>query len=247
MSILRTTLQEELPRVQQWPSWFDPATGQVRGVSDSYPGVALESGAVSDGREQADRFVPSGSNWDWNFEWPSWLQSFFGWWSDLLASWGLNGWMILLLLFAVAFLIVIFVILARTDWGRNVLARNSVAKRRRKPVSKEELPFELEAANLSVDGLWQQAVKAKQQGDYRRALMFLYSYLLIELDAQQLIRLSRGKTNRDYGRELKGILTVYPCFLATMDAFERVFFGRLPLPSEQVEELFSQVGRLELK
>ncbi len=247
MSAVRTSIQDELPSVQQWPTWFDPATGQVRGVGESYPGAELESGAVSAGRNQAEIFVPSGNNWDWNFEWPEWLQNFFGWWSDLLAAWGLNGWIVLLVLFAVVFLIVIFVILARTDWGRNVLARNSAATRRLKPVSKEELPFELEAANLSVDGLWQQALKAKQQGDFRRALMFLYSYLLIELDAKQLIRLSRGKTNRDYGRELNGILTVYPCFVATMDAFERVFFGRFQLPSEQVEELFSQVGRLELK
>ncbi|MDP1562689.1 MAG: hypothetical protein Q8M16_15035 [Pirellulaceae bacterium] len=238
---------DELPPISQWPSWVDPKTGQVRGVSDSYPGVQLESGTVSAGRDQADMMVQSANNWDWSFEWPEWIQNFFSWWGNLLAAFGLNGWMVLLLLLAVAFLIVIFVILARTDWGRSLIARNDRATRRRKAVAKEELPFELEAANLTVDGLWQHATKAKQQGDFRRALMFLYSYLLIELDAHQMIRLSRGKTNRDYGRELTGILSVYPCFVATMDAFERVFFGRFQLESEQVEELFSQVGRLELK
>lgn len=238
---------DELLPVSQWPSWVDPATGQVRGVSDSYPGVQLETGAVSAGRNQADLQVQSGNNWDWSFEWPEWIQNFFAWWGDLLATFGLNGWIVLLVLLAVVFLIVIFVILARTEWGRGLIARNDRATRRRNAVAKEELPFELEAANLSVDGLWQHATRAKQQGDFRLALMFLYSYLLIELDAHQMIRLSRGKTNRDYGRELAGILSVYPCFVATMDAFERVFFGRFQLESEQVEELFSQVGRLELK
>lgn len=238
---------DELPPISQWPSWVDPETGRVRGVSDSYPGVQLETGAVSAVRDQADLQVQSGNNWDWSFEWPEWIQNFFSWWGELLATFGLNGWIVLLVLLAVVFLIVIFVILARTEWGRSLIARNDRATRRRKAVAKEELPFELEAANLSVDGLWQHATRAKQQGDFRRALMFLYSYLLIELDANQMIRLSRGKTNRDYGRELTGILSVYPCFVATMDAFERVFFGRFQLESEQVEELFSQVGRLELK
>jgi hypothetical protein len=78
-------------------------------------------------------------------------------------------------------------------------------------------------------------------------MMFLYSFLLIELDAHQLIRLSRGKTNRDYSRELRGAVAIYPCFAATMEAFERVFFGRYNLENQQIDDLFSQVGRLELK
>lgn len=238
---------DELPSLQQWPSWVDPKTGNVRDISQSYPGVQLETGSASADRAQADLVVSSGNSSNWNFEWPEWLLNFFSWVGDFFSIWGLNGWIVLLLVLGIIFLAVIFYLLARTDWGRGITARSQRTARRRKAVAKEELPFELEVAHLSVDGLWQQATKAKQQGDFRHALMFLYSYLLVELDAHQLIRLSRGKTNRDYGRELNGATSIHSCFMSTMEAFERVFFGRVHLESEQVDELFNQVGRLELK
>lgn len=237
---------DDHPPLDSWPSWVSPNTGNVRGVSDSYPGARFESATVSGGREQADALVQSsGSNWKW--EWPEWITSFFTWFGDFFSLWGMSGWVVVLVLLGIVFLVIIFVILARTDWGRNAVAGKQSSVRKRKAVAKEELPFELEAMNLNMDRLLQHATTAKKQGDYRRALMFLYSYLLVELDAHQLIRLSRGKTNRDYGRELHGIPVVYGCFLATMEAFERVFFGRVELESAQVEELFSQVVRLELK
>lgn len=232
--------------IEQLPTWLNPETGRVRSIADRYPGVELESGTATSGRDDAAIVEASNWNWDW-LQWPTWLTDFFGWVGNLFSGMGGWGWIILLLIIAISFLAVVFYLLARTDWGRNVLARRDQKKRARKAISKEELPFELEAASLTVDGLWQQALRAKQQGDYRKAMMYLYSFLLIELDAHQLIRLSRGKTNRDYSRELRGALAVYPCFLATMEAFERVFFGRYSLAEQQIDDLFGQVGRLELK
>lgn len=235
-------------KIEQLPTWLDPETGRVRSIADRYPGVELESGTTTDGRDEAAAFEKS--NWELDldkWQWPTWLTDFFGWLGDLIGGLGGWGWGVLLLIFAITFLAIVFYLLARTNWGRSILARRDQKQRRRKAITKEELPFELEAASLTVDGLWQQALRAKQQGDYRKAMMFLYSFLLIELDAHHLIRLSRGKTNRDYSRELRGTLAVYPCFLATMEAFERVFFGRYTLAEQQIDDLFGQVGRLELK
>ncbi|MBL8889094.1 MAG: hypothetical protein JNL67_03890 [Planctomycetaceae bacterium] len=233
-------------KIEQVPTWLDPETGRVRSITERYPGVELESGTSTAGRDDAAILEQTNWNWDW-LQWPSWLTDFFGWFVGWFRSLNGFGWGLLLLVIAVVFLAIVFYILARTDWGRSVLSRHDQKQRRRKAVSKEELPFELEAASLTVDGLWQQALRAKQQGDFRRAMMYLYSFLLIELDAHQLIRLARGKTNRDYSRELRDAWAVYPCFQATMEAFERVFFGRYTLPEQQVDDLFGQVGRLELK
>jgi hypothetical protein len=240
-------LGQSPPPVQQWPRWVEPSTGQVRSVGDSHPGVQLQSGAVSEGRFAAEP-APAANSGTWDFSGLQWIVDWFGdlfsWVQNALA----NGWGLYLLLFlALLFLGVILYVLSRMNWGGQLLANRDKQKRRRRPVTKEELPFELEAANLTIDGLWGEAIRAKQQGDFRRALMFLYSYLLIELDARQLIRLRRGKTNRNYGQELRPVVAVYPTFAATMDAFERAFFGSYELESQLVDDLFGQVSRLELR
>jgi len=233
--------------IQQWPRWVDPTNGQVRPMADAHPGTQLQSGAVAEGRLTAEA-TPTFDGSQWDFSLWQWLSDWLGQWIASLQGFLSSGWAVyLLLLLAILFLAVILYLVSRMDWGRRLWVNRAAELRRRRPVTKEELPFELEAAHLTVDGLWGEAVRAKQQGDFRRALMFLYSYLLIELDARQLIRLRRGKTNRSYCQELRLVGSVYPTFTATMEAFERTFFGRYDMESRVVEDLFSQVGRLELK
>lgn len=234
--------QANLPPLPSWPTWVDPESGRVRGVKEAYPYAELPTGSASAQREQA-ALLPTLDTQDWTWEWPDWWLDFLDTIGQLFSGWGEREVYLLFLVLILIFLLIVFILLARTKWGPLAVQARAAQQRRRRAVAQEELPFEWEAGALTVEGLWQQALQAKEAGDFRLALMFLYSYLLIELDAQQLLRLQRGKTNRDYSRELGRSATVYDCFQATMLAFEQVFFGRYQLTRPQVDELFAQVAR----
>ena len=42
-----------------------------------------------------------------------------------------------------------------------------------------------------------------EAGDYGKAIIYAYAYQLVELDKRHLVQLSKGKTNRQYLRELR--------------------------------------------
>jgi hypothetical protein len=230
------------PQLPQLPTWVDPQSGRVRSVHEAYPYAELPTGSASAQREQA-ALLPTMNTQDWTWEWPDWWLDVLDAVGSFFSGWGEREIYLLFLGLILIFLLIVFILLARTKWGPLARQTRDAQRRRRRAVAQEELPFEWEAGALTVEGLWQQALQAKEAGDFRLALMFLYSYLLIELDAQQLLRLQRGKTNRDYSRELGRSATVYDCFQATMLAFEQVFFGRYQLTRPQVDELFAQVAR----
>jgi len=237
------TPTQPVPPLRQWPTWFDPQAGRVRGVGETYPRATLPSGNASDQRDAASQ-LPDYPSQDWDWQWPDWWLDFTDWVGNLFSGWGEREVYLFLLGLMLIFLLIVFVFLARTNWGPRALqARADKQQRRRRAIATEELPFEWEAGALTVEGLWQQALQAKEAGNFRLALMFLYSYLLIELDAQQQLRLRRGKTNRDYSRELGRSSNAYGCFQATMLTFEQVFFGRYEVTRSQVDDLFAQVAK----
>lgn len=94
----------------------------------------------------------------------------------------------------------------------------------------EELPFEVPA----TDGEFlERARKARQAGRLREATTLVYAYVLLQLDRRQWIQLARGKTNRQYLRELREAPAGIKEFLAqTIVVFEDAFFGDHP-PSEE--------------
>ena len=61
--------------------------------------------------------------------------------------------------------------------------------------------------------------------NYDEAIIFLFSYELVELDRRSLIRLAVGKTNRQYLRELGARTALASLLGQTMVAFEDVYFG----------------------
>ena len=65
----------------------------------------------------------------------------------------------------------------------------------------EALPF---LRQRSLDDLLGQARAHYLAGDYNEAIVYLFSYELVELDRHNLIRLAVGRTNRQYLRDLKG-------------------------------------------
>lgn len=80
-----------------------------------------------------------------------------------------------------------------------------------------------------------------EQGRYGEAIVYLYSYELVQLDRHQHIHLAKGKTNRQYLRELRNDPTLRGLLHRTMIAFEDVFFGRHQLERERFEECWQQL------
>jgi Domain of unknown function (DUF4129) len=86
----------------------------------------------------------------------------------------------------------------------------------------ENLPFQLEESKTDLIGTARLFYEA---GNYRDAIIYLYSYQLVELDKHQMIRLTKGKTNRQYLREVRRRRELFGALQTTMLAFEDAFFG----------------------
>ncbi|MDZ4847850.1 MAG: DUF4129 domain-containing protein [Pirellulaceae bacterium] len=92
-----------------------------------------------------------------------------------------------------------------------------------------DLPFNIETP---VQGLLAQAEASRQSGDYSLSIVYLFSYVLVELDEANCIRLQRGKTNRVYLRELKAEPRLAELHRYLMQVFEAIFFGRYSIDRE---------------
>ena len=103
----------------------------------------------------------------------------------------------------------------------------------------ELLPFK-----VKKDGpldLMGEAKRLYEQGDYSQAIVYLYSYMLVRLDRSQLIRLAKGKTNRQYLRELRVRNDLSGMLEITMQTFEDVFFGHYPLDRQRFEKSWNRM------
>ena len=90
----------------------------------------------------------------------------------------------------------------------------------------EALPY---LAERPRDDLLGQARRHYEQGNYSEAIIYLFSHQLVELDKYAVIRLAKGKTNRQYLRETARMAALRSPLERTMLAFESVFFGRRTL------------------
>jgi hypothetical protein len=84
-------------------------------------------------------------------------------------------------------------------------------------------------------------------GNLTQAMIYLFSYQLLQLDLHQHIRLSRGKTNRQYLRELRSRPDLQSLLERSMVAFEDVFFGRHELPRERFDACYRALDEFHRK
>lgn len=105
-----------------------------------------------------------------------------------------------------------------------------------------DLPFDLEQTQV---GLLAQADEYRRRGDYAKAMIYLFSHLLVELDSSGLIRLERGKTNRSYLRELASHERIRAYMHLAVRWFEHVFFGKNAMDSAAFDRLRERVPELE--
>ncbi|MEX0585467.1 MAG: DUF4129 domain-containing protein [Pirellulales bacterium] len=97
----------------------------------------------------------------------------------------------------------------------------------------DDLPFPI---RRPVGDLLAEARRQYELGNYGEAMVYLYSHLLVTLDRAQLIRLTKGKTNRQYLREIARLRSLSVILSGAMVAFEDFFFGRHPVDRERFEQ-----------
>ncbi len=110
--------------------------------------------------------------------------------------------------------------------------------RRREADLIEQLPFQVKRPLTDLLG---EARRLYAQGNYREAIIYLFSYQLVELDRNHKIQLSKGKTNRQYVAEIRGQRSLRQLLTQTMLAFEDVFFGDYDLDRARFETCWGQL------
>ena len=106
----------------------------------------------------------------------------------------------------------------------------------------ESLPLPVRGGRLD---LLAEARRHYQQGNYRQAIIYLFGFQLVQLDKQQIIRLTKGKTNRQYLREVGPRKALQRLVEQTMVAFEDVFFGNHTLDRARFESCWSRLDEFQ--
>lgn len=163
-------------------------------------------------------------------------------------TWGnFFGWILLLLLMAALIGALAYVFanssfdFRPTSIQQTLVQQDSLDDQTKQRIA--ELPAELRDTDVNPRT---ELERLMQRGDFDRAIVFLYGHQLLMLDRVALLRLSRWKTNNQYVRETRGNRTPAGDLLAaTVQAFERSYFGRHSLNRQQFDALWQSNLRLE--
>ncbi len=88
-----------------------------------------------------------------------------------------------------------------------------------------DLPVEL---SPRVTNMYDEAQRLAGTGDYSLAVVYLYSHMLVRLTEAGRIQLAKGKTNRQYLRELRLDPELWKFFSRAIVQFEQSYFGNHP-------------------
>ena len=107
----------------------------------------------------------------------------------------------------------------------------------------EQLPIALKKA---PSDFLAEAQRLYSRGDYAQAVVYLFSHQLIQLDRRHLVRLIKGKTNRQYLREIRrssagSASKISDLFEQTVLLFEEIFFGKRLPPQSEVDKVWSNI------
>jgi hypothetical protein len=193
--------------------WYDAASEQVKPVD-----LAARDEPQSQLRSTVVKKKPASKN--------SWLEDFFeNIFGDWDGDWGNNlatflYWLLWIALGIAVAILIIWAVQNLDIEPPNDRGENEPTRSRAQSVA--QLPFQLDDGNDDFRTLASQAVKA---GNYRQAIVWLFSHVLVSLDQHDLIRLKKGKTNRQYLRELAGNQKLSDYYADVMLPFEASFFG----------------------
>ncbi len=205
--------------------WFDSSDQSV------HPTRASKTIDVDD-RHRSIAGTVQPNTWSW---WRAFRLSLGDWF-----SWIFQSWQILLLVCLLSLLVIVGFLVLRYGLSFQVRAAklSDLSIREREKAKLQDLPFELEQ---TMFGLLAQAERYRAAGDFSKAIMYLFSHALVELDGARCIRLERGKTNRAYLRELNGQDNLRGFTNQLVLAFEYAFFGKHVLSQEAFERIWQQV------
>ena len=172
--------------------------------------------------------------------------STWSWWRDLLKSWSdlfsvlFRSWQILLIVCTIGILSLVGFLFIRYGWDFEARTSRStrLSTREREDAKLQDLPFELEQ---SAFGLLAQAERHRASGDFSKAIIYLFSHALVEMDSAGCIRLERGKTNRVYLRELREREYLKGFTNQLVNAFESAFFGKHVVSQKVFEDIWQQI------
>ena len=145
--------------------------------------------------------------------------------------------------------VIIVVIVGLLVWGFMAAVGHTSprSKSKRKTIDRttdvdrvEELPINIQPKS----DLLAEARRLFDAGDYAAAAIYLYSYKLMMLDRAQQIRLTRGKTNRQYLREV-AVPALRDILQPTMVMFEDAFFGKREIPRGRFDACWNRVETFE--
>lgn len=89
-----------------------------------------------------------------------------------------------------------------------------------------------------------EAEKLASQSLYGQAMTFYFSWQLLQLNQQQIIELEKGKTNRQYSKEVQSSMPdLTDLFRQSIRLFEDAFFGNLPVSAYDFQRVWGQRGK----
>jgi hypothetical protein len=198
--------------------------------------------AGGDGIAPIDVSTPWWENWNpnWNLNW-NW-----NWSADLSWLWTTMKYAAWATIAALAAYLIYAIVRFSSDreyrlaWLRkNAADANRQAEMRRRtealPLPGDQRPLDLlDAARLCCAA-----------GRYGEAIVYLFSHQLVQLDKHRRVHLARGKTNRQYLREIGPYSPLGRLFRQTMVAFEDVFFGHHAIGRTRYEACFGRLDEFE--
>ena len=168
-------------------------------------------------------------------------------------SWNMSGigdlFTFLMWLVAAALLVAIVVAVFRS-WQRaeqQQVSRSSVEETDGAQIARvEALPV---AIDQPLANLLAEARRLAERAEYSLAMIYLFSHQLVEADKVNALRLRKGKTNRQYLREVRRNQPTKPVLSQslqqTMLAFERSFFGAHPPTREEFDLCLAAAERCD--
>ena len=209
--------REALSESGSYP-WYDPERDNVRSVE-------LRDGWLARWLTPVADWLAGLWNVNWSFARPlAWL-----------------AWIaIALLLAGLAYLFIRAFLERESLWGEST--GKSSRHHRGSLTPGASLPWDV---GTEVHDLLAAARRHYEKGDYSKAIVYFFSHQLVELDRHQVIRLAKGRTNRQYLAETARNRPLESLVRRTMVAFEEVFFGGRRLSREGFESCWTRLGEFD--
>ena len=207
--------------------WYDPGADEVRRLT----AVAEEQPRTRGDWRPRQR---AAQNWKWGG----------GSWSWFGETMKLLGWCVLIALLGLLIyaLVQAYLNLNPGRGGRTsgVTAADEVLTDEQRI---ENLPVQLRKTKGDFLSIAQYHYQA---GNFGEAIVYLFSHRLLQLDKAGLIRLTKGKTNRQYLMEMRTYRDLQKILGQTMGPFEDVFFGKYELTQQRFENCWSHNDQFQL-